>query len=329
MKKLIAITFFIFLASAVCCAQYSFSGRLVNEQQEPLAGATVALAKGDALAITDSLGNYHFSYTNTSAELVFSHVGYQSLVMRLKTGQATHVILLHSNDLLTETIFRAFEKNSAAKNVSASITVLGKRTLERYNNQSFVAAMNNEPGVRMDERSPGSYRLSIRGNLLRSAFGVRNVKVYWDGIPFTDANGNTYVNELAFDNIGKMEIIKGPSGSMYGAGTGGVLLLTGNAASVKGKELSLQLSGGSYGLFSAGASYTQVSSKANASYGFSHQQQDGYRNHTNLRRDVANYSGIFTLSNRQKITAHLFYADHFVVVDYKVLIHIIYDILFK
>ncbi|MEJ0103149.1 MAG: hypothetical protein WDO19_11585 [Bacteroidota bacterium] len=44
--------------------------------------------------------------------------------------------------------------------------------------------MNNTPGVRMEERSPGSYRLNLRGSTLRSPFGVRNVKVYlgWNSI---------------------------------------------------------------------------------------------------------------------------------------------------
>ena len=42
----------------------------------------------------------------------------------------------------------------------------------------------------MEERSPGSYRLSIRGSLLRSPFGVRNVKLYLDDFIFTDAGGN-------------------------------------------------------------------------------------------------------------------------------------------
>src|SRR5678815_1496519 len=99
----------------------------------------------------------------------------------------------------------------------------------------------------MDERSPGSYRLSIRGNLLRSPFGVRNVKIYWNGIPFTDANGNTYLNQIDFNNIGRMEIIKGPGGSMYGAGTGGVVLLSGAVAAAKENSLSLNVSAGSYG----------------------------------------------------------------------------------
>ena len=77
----------------------------------------------------------------------------------------------------------------------------------------------------MEERSPGSFRLAIRGSSLRSPFGVRNVKVYWNGIPFTDAGGNTYLNLFDFNSIANIEVIKGPGGSMYGAGTGGVVLL--------------------------------------------------------------------------------------------------------
>jgi iron complex outermembrane receptor protein len=50
----------------------------------------------------------------------------------------------------------------------------------------------------MEERSPGSYRLNIRGSSLRSPFGVRNVKIYYNNIPFTDPGGNTYLNSLAF-----------------------------------------------------------------------------------------------------------------------------------
>ena len=60
----------------------------------------------------------------------------------------------------------------------------------------------------MDERSPGSYRLNIRGSSLRSPFGVRNVKIYYDGIPFTDPGGNTYLNQLGFYNIQSVEILK-------------------------------------------------------------------------------------------------------------------------
>jgi iron complex outermembrane receptor protein len=163
----------------------------------------------------------------------------------------------------------------------------------------------------MDERSPGSYRLSIRGNLLRSTFGVRNVKVYWNGIPFTDASGNTYLNLLSVNNLTKMEILKGPSGSMYGSGTGGVVLLSsGTATQAKQKAVELQSSLGSYGLFSGAISYQQ-SGKNNSTVSFTHQQADGYRDHTNMRRDVLHSAGSYSLSNKQRLNSNIFLADLF------------------
>ena len=98
--------------------------------------------------------------------------------------------------------------------------------MQQTNNLSWVRAMNNLPGVNMDERSPGSYRLNIRGSSIRSPFGVRNVKIYYNGIPMTDPGGSTFFQILGPYNATSIEIIKGPSGSVYGTGTGGVVLLS-------------------------------------------------------------------------------------------------------
>ena len=94
--------------------------------------------------------------------------------------------------------------------VPATISVISKAQFNRYNNISLLPALNTTPGVRMEERSPGSYRLNIRGSSLRSPFGVRNVKVYYNNIPYTDPGGNTFFNQLGFYNVNSMEIIKGP-----------------------------------------------------------------------------------------------------------------------
>ncbi|MCH5683602.1 TonB-dependent receptor plug domain-containing protein [Niabella sp. W65] len=73
----------------------------------------------------------------------------------------------------------------------------------------------------MEERSPGSYRINMRGSSLRSPFGVRNVKVYWNDIPLTDPGGNTYFNQLAFNNFNTITLEKSTSSTVYGSGTGG------------------------------------------------------------------------------------------------------------
>ncbi len=50
------------------------------------------------------------------------------------------------------------------------VSVIGKAQLNRFNNITILPSVNTSPGVRMEERSPGSYRLNIRGS---SSFSFR------------------------------------------------------------------------------------------------------------------------------------------------------------
>ena len=87
------------------------------------------------------------------------------------------------------------------KDAPAPVAVLNQRQIQRLDNISLLPVLNTIAGVRMEERSPGSYRLSVRGSLLRSPFGVRNIKVYYNGIPLTDAGGNTYLNLIDISQL--------------------------------------------------------------------------------------------------------------------------------
>src|SRR5687767_4648741 len=86
---------------------------------------------------------------------------------------------------LSEIHIKAFQYNQALTEIPAAVNYIGPKTLEIFGSSSIVAAVNSTPGVRMEERSPGRYRFNIRGSILRSPFGVRNVKVYFNDIPFT------------------------------------------------------------------------------------------------------------------------------------------------
>ena len=160
--------------------------------------------------------------------------------------------------VLEEVTIRAYEADRPLLQVPASVGLILESDLARFSNASLVSAVNSLPGVRMEERSPGSYRFSIRGSSLRSPFGVRNVKVYWNNLPMTDPGGNTYLNQLDANSISQIEIIKGPGSSLYGAGTGGVLLLQSpqpkSETSLTGSWLS-----GSYGLSSYQLAFNQGS----------------------------------------------------------------------
>jgi iron complex outermembrane receptor protein len=209
---------------------------------------------------------------------------------------------------LHEVVVKAYEQNRQLKEVPAAINVINPAQLERFNNSSVLPALNATPGVHMEERSPGSYRLNIRGSTLRSPFGVRNVKVYWNGIPFTDPGGNTYLNQLDYYNIHSIEVIKGPAGSLYGAGTGGALLLNSQPAN-RTAGTNLHYLRGSFNMQHL---YAQVTTGNNDRYnvwGYTHQSSDGYREHTAMRRDVATWETSIRANDRQQLSASVLYGD--------------------
>ena len=310
MKKLF-LYFFLSFSSFSSMAQYHFNGHIVDEQSQPVLAAALMSNINLKGNVPDGSRHLNFNTPDQKFSPLFRHVEFATTAIDVDSVLNDTIIVPKTVGLLEEAVVKAFERNSAAKDAAVAVTVLSKQSLDRFGNNSFVAAVNTVPGVKMDERSPGSYRLSIRGNLLRSTFGVRNVKVYWNGIPFTDASGNTYFNQLSLNNIDRMEIIKGPSGSMYGSGTGGVVLLSsGGSNTTNEKSFGVQATMGSYGLLSANASYQQTGNAA-TSISVSHQQSNGYRNHSNMRRDVAHYTGSYVLNNRQTVHANVFYSDLF------------------
>ncbi|MBC7651881.1 MAG: Plug domain-containing protein, partial [Deinococcales bacterium] len=130
-----------------------------------------------------------------------------------------------SADSLQDVTINAFNYKKKWREVPVSIGIIGTKQMQYIGTSTLLSSVNSIPGVRMEERSPGSYRLSIRGSLLRSPFGVRNIKVYWNGLPLTDGGGNTYFNLVDATQLSSLEIIKGPAASLYGANTGGVVLL--------------------------------------------------------------------------------------------------------
>ncbi len=213
-----------------------------------------------------------------------------------------------SSRTLENVTVKAFEQNKQLKEVSAAINVINKQQLDRYSNVSLVPAVNSTAGVRMEERSPGSYRLNVRGSTLRSPFGVRNVKIYWNDIPFTDPGGNTYLNQLSFSNIQSIEIIKGPASSLYGAGTGGAILLQSQPAQFQ-PGIIAGYTGGSYNTHSFNVQLNAGTDERRNSFTFSHQLSDGYRYHTNMRRDIATWETAVKVSDKQQLSANFLYGD--------------------
>lgn len=213
-----------------------------------------------------------------------------------------------STVILSEVTIKAFEQHRQLKEVTASVSYVSPLQLARFNNTSILPALNINPGVRMEERSPGSYRMNIRGSTLRSPFGIRNVKVYWNDLPLTDPGGNTYLNQLSCYNFNSIEIIKGPGSSLYGTGSGGVILIDGQSDKwMEGADASYLA--GTYNLQNLNAQVRMGREDRRNTVSFAHQTSDGYRLHTRMRRDVINWQSTIRSGDKQELKASILYGD--------------------
>lgn len=213
-------------------------------------------------------------------------------------------------NLKTVTIKAYLQTAQSIFRLTTSVGHLDSLQLAQQNQTSLLPSLNTIPGVRMEERSPGSYRLSIRGSLLRSPFGVRNVKVYYDELPLTDAGGNTYFNSLEAGSISQINVLKGPDGSLFGANSGGVVLLSPFGSGAHQNDASAQATAGAYGLL-----HEQVSARfqPNEKYRFSINQSflrsDGYRENSALKRTFFQTVHRWNYTSNNELRVLGFYSD--------------------
>lgn len=213
---------------------------------------------------------------------------------------------------LEDVMVTVFNSRVKWKEAPAAVALIGQKDFQSFSAASALPALNRVPGIRMEERSPGSYRLSVRGSLLRSPFGIRNIKVYWNQIPFTDATGNTYLNLIDLTQLDQIEVAKGPASSMYGAGTGGILLLKQNASFADKPKYKTQIdiSAGSYGYNQQQVTQQYHSRQWSSTLQMHRLAQDGYRDHSAMNR-----SGIFWQNtvqiNKHQIKSGLLFTNLF------------------
>jgi iron complex outermembrane receptor protein len=228
------------------------------------------------------------------------------LILYSQTAEADTI----SNNL-EDVIVKGFGQNKKLKETPAAINYVDQTRLQLAAPTSIVTAINTTPGIRMEERSPGSYRINIRGSSLRSPFGVRNIKIYFNDIPVTDPGGQSYLNQLGYYNFASLEIIKGPGSSLYGAGTGGVFLIE----SLKANETPgffTEYATGSYNLHNIYGSVTMGNADHTNKVGYQHQQSDGYRVHSALQRDVFSWTSNHSFSEgKQHLKTTFLYGDLF------------------
>lgn len=303
-------TFILVLVESVSLSVYAQTKITVIDSESDKAVEGVAIRYGnEGIIVTDDQGNVILNIAN-GQQLYLSHIGYYPKWVAIQASGPDTISLTPRSVTLAEVVVEGFENKRPIIEQSASIANISPEEINRFDQTSIVDVFNTKAGVRVEERAPNSYRISIRGSSLRSPYGVRNVKVYWNDIPYTAPDGTTPLNLLDLSNIGTAEIIKGPAGSIYGAGTGGVIKFYDKTArELENSNVQSEILTGDYGLRKYRLALNQKVKAGALSVAFVRQKADGFREQTASDRKVLQVINHWGLAGNNSLSLDLLYSD--------------------
>src|SRR5699024_9200273 len=169
--------------------------------------------------ITDEDGHFRLKTQKQQGHLTVMMMGFKTREVPFGPRHRPLKIYLEKNKVsLNEVLITSYNSGKLNKDTPGAIASIDENRIHQGSGTSLQAAFNSIPGVEMDQSSLSDSRVSIRGNGIRSPWGIRDIKVYVNGIPLTETDGTTRLEALDVADLHSAEIIKGPASSIYGGG---------------------------------------------------------------------------------------------------------------
>ena len=188
------------------------------------------------------------------------------------------------NVILNEVTINAPVNIVSLKSWPGSISSIDSMQLNAGNSYQLVQQLNSLPGVMMQQGTLSTNRITIRGIGSRTPYNSNRIKAYWGEIPLTDGDGVTSIEDIGFNDIYSVQVLKGPSSALYGAGLGGVILINPWTPVSNKQQFKFQSEAGSYATFSNQLSTTLRHSKGSTFISANQLSTDGYRDNSQYKR---------------------------------------------
>lgn len=253
MKKTLSLMALTFFMSLVTYSQSIFSGKVLDENEIPLPGATVSVKGTTKGVITDFDGNFKIEIPDESQILEVSYVGYIAKDVDV-TGISTITISLKpDSQQLDEVVVTALGIEREKKSLGYASQELDEETVVQSREPNLLNGISGKVAGLQITNSPsglgGSARVSIRGDASLNINGNSPLFVI-DGTPISNeivgSNGSgtqdvDYGNgasEINPQDIESINVLKGPAAAaLYGsrAANGAVIITTKKGKSQSGK----------------------------------------------------------------------------------------------
>lgn len=229
--------------SSLFAQQKTITGRVTDENSQPLLGVSVKIKGTSSGTSTSTDGSYSISATKGQV-LEFTFVGRVSQEVKIGSGNVNNIALKEADvSKLDEVIVTGYMTQKKA-DLTGAISVISLKDLNKSHGSSNIlqSLQGVVPGMHIttDGSPVGNVGIQIRG--LTSVNGAFPLIVI-DGVPSTNLN----LRDINGNNIASIQVLKdAASASIYGAqGAGGVILIE----TKKGKPGKARITyNGSYGV---------------------------------------------------------------------------------
>lgn len=241
----------------------SISGQVIDQNGEPLVGATIMIEDKENGAITDVQGRFEISTTESFPfTIVCSYIGFNPVSVLIESNRDDlNIVLGESLFLFDNVVISASRRREKIQEAPASISVITSRNLEASPNENPIRNLVNEPGIVLQQQTAGRINLHLRGDD-GLVFGSASFPML-DYRPLAlsgDISNNVgYVNNLDLERI---EVVRGPGSALYGPGvTAGVIHFISKSA-IDRPGSAIELIGGELNTFGISVRHaTKVSDK--------------------------------------------------------------------
>ncbi len=237
-------------------SQRTIKGKVVDEDGEPLIGATVRVKNVATGTITDSKGLFNLQTPQTGM-IEVSYVGYKPLEVALSSQQFYTIVLESQIILMDDVVVTALGIKRERKALGYAV---GEIKGEELNTAKEMNVINSLAGkiagvvVTQGAGGPaGASKIVIRGNT--SLTGSNNPLYVVDGVPLDNTSFGSAgqyggydlgdgISSINPDDIESMSVLKGPAASaLYGsrAAHGVILITTKKAKASAHKSLGIEV----------------------------------------------------------------------------------------
>ncbi len=172
------------------------------------------------------------------------------------------------------------ERNKIFSEMGRVITVINKKDIQRLSMNSIDELLENIPGIDIRNRGISGTQadISMRGG------SFDQVLVLLNGVNITDPQTGHYNLDIPLDlaDVTRVEVLQGSSARIYGSNafSGAINIITERKIN---KELTAQLTGGSYNTFGQSFTGSLGNEKIQSFVSLSHKSSDGFRENTDFK----------------------------------------------